>query len=264
MKRLLHISCGLLLGAWCAAAQDATTNTAAISERAQRVLHSACEYLAHTPAFSFQAETCREHVEESGQKIQYSHNVEMDVRRPDGLRVEISSPLSARGFWYNGKTLTILDRKRNWFSVAPMPETIDQAADAARDNFGIDLPLIDLALSDPYENAVSKVQTGQYCGLATVLGETCHHVASTQDNVDWQVWGEDGPQPLIRKFVITYKNQPEEPEFTALITHWDVVDRIAGSTFVFEQPADALKIGMRANTQRHDDTNAPQTSLKEK
>jgi len=261
MKRLFHLACGLLLGALSAAAQAQTNN---VSQRAERVLHSACEFLAHTPAFSFNAEIWREHVDDSGQKIQYSHTVAMDVRRPNGLRLEISSPLSARGFWFDGKTLTILDRKHDWYSTAPMPATIDQAADAARDEFGIDLPLIDFALSDPYGNAVAKVQDGRYFGLATVLGVSCHHLAFTQDTVDWQIWVEDGPQPLIRKFVITEKDQPGAPEFTALITHWDMADRIAGSTFVFEKPTGALKIEMRANLPGHSDTNAAPTSLPEK
>jgi hypothetical protein len=261
MKRLMHIGCALLLGALCATAQEQTNN---ISPRAVRVLRSACDFLAHTPAFSFKAETWREHLDESGQKIQYSHEVAMDVRRPNGLRLEISSPLSARGFWYDGKTLTILDRKHEWYSTAPMPATIDKASDAARDQFGIDLPLIDFALADPYENITEKIQTGTYYGLATVLGVPCHHLAFTQENVDWQLWVEDGPQPLIRKFVITEKNEPGAPEFTALITSWDMSDRIAGSTFVFEKPGGAVKIDMRANAPAHPDTVAPQTSLQEK
>jgi len=257
MKLLTTISCGLLLSlAGCATAQDqatppgptSQTNQTVISPRADRVLHSALDFLAKTPAFSLNAEIWREHVDESGQKIQFSRTITMDVKRPDGLRLEISSPNGGRGFWYDGKTLTILDRKQNLFSTTDMPATLDGAVDAAHDQFGIDLPLIDLALSDPYQNATSKVTDGRYFGLATVLGVTCHHLAFTQDNVDWQVWIEDGPQPLIRKFVITYKNDPGAPEFTALITHWNLADRIADSNFVFESPKGASKIEMRPDT----------------
>lgn len=250
MKHLLIIGCGLLVGAGCATAQEQTNN---ISPRAESVLHSACEYLAHTHAFSLNAEVWREHVDENGQKIQFSRTVDMDVKRPDGLRLEITSPLAARGFWYDGKTLTILDRKHNWYSTTDMPATLDQAADAATDK-GIDLPLIDLAMSDPYQNATAKVQDGKYYGLSPVLGVSCHHLAFTQDNVDWQVWIEDGPQPLIRKFVITYKNEPGSPEFTALITHWNLTDRIADSDFVFERPPGATQIEMRTDGSSDDKT----------
>src|ERR1039458_3608680 len=132
MKHLLFIGCGLLLVAGCATAQEQTN----IFPRAESVLRSACQFLAQTPAFSFSAEIWREHVDEAGQKIQFSRTVTMDVKRPDGLRLEISSLLSARGFWYDGKTLTILDRKHNWYSTAAMPTTLDKALDAAHDQIG--------------------------------------------------------------------------------------------------------------------------------
>lgn len=241
MKRLLMIGYGSLVLAIGAATGKAQTN---ISDRAESVLRSQCTFLAHTRAFSLSAEIWREHVNEAGQKIQFSRTVEMDVKRPDGLRLEITSPMAARGFWYDGKTLTILDRKHNWYSTADMPSTIDKTADAAHD-LGIDIPLIDLALKDPYKNATARVQSGAYYGIAPVMGVNCHHLAFTQDNVDWQVWIEDGPQPLIRKFVITYKNEPGSPEFTAIITRWDLTDRISDSDFKFEPPPGAAEIQMR-------------------
>jgi hypothetical protein len=262
MNRLLSIGCGLLLGVTgCATAQEQAGQTNAVSPRADSVLRSACDFLAHTRAFSFDAEIWREHVNEQGEKIQFSRTVEMDVKRPDGLRLEISSPLSARGFWYDGKTLTILDRKHNWYSTTNMPATLDAAADAAHDQ-GIDLPLIDLALSDPYANATAKVEQGRYYGISPVLGVPCHHLAFTQENVDWQIWIEDGPQPLIRKFVITHKNDPDAPEFTAFITRWNVTDRIADSDFVFERPTGASKIEMRTDEDAGGSTNAPNPNEK--
>ena len=136
-----------------------------------------------------------------------------------------------------------------------MPSTLDDAVNAAHDQ-GIDLPLIDLAMSDPYANATAKVETGRYFGISPVLGVPCHHLAFTQENVDWQVWVEDGPQPLIRKFVITYKNEPGAPEFTALITRWNVTGRIADSDFIFDKPSGAIKIDMQTD-ENGGGTNAP-------
>jgi hypothetical protein len=259
MKYFLFITSGLLLAcAGCATAQDQTNlpssgpdaaassiadNT--ISPRAESVLRSACDFLARTPTFSFKGEIWREHVNNAGQKVQFSRSVQMDVKRPDGLRLEISSPSSTRGFWYDGKTLTILDRTHNCYSSADMPSTLDAAIDSARDDYGIDLPLIDMAVSDPYKNAMAKVESARYYGISLVLGVPCHHLAFTQENVDWQIWIEEGPQPLIRKFVITHKNDPGQPDFSAFITDWDMTDRIADSDFVFTPPTGASKIEMR-------------------
>jgi hypothetical protein len=232
---------GLVLAIWTAPAQTQTN----IAPKAERVLAAACQYLAQAPHFSLTAEIWREHVTASGQKLQFSRTVHMEVKRPAGLHLDIDSPHSQRGFWYDGKALTILDRQDNFYSAAPMPGTLDAMLDEARDKYGIDLPLSDLAVTDPYKNATAKVVKGTYYGLSPVLGINCHHLAFTQDNVDWQVWIEDGPQPFIRKFVITHKNEEGAREFTAFITHWDFTQRISDLDFAFEPPHGATKIEMR-------------------
>ena len=241
IRHALLIGCSLVLSAWAMPAQ-AQTN---IAPQAERCLRAACQYLAEAPFFCLTAEVWREHITESGQKLQFSRTVTFEVKRPDRLHVEIRSPHSERGVWYDGKSLTILDRERNLFSVAPMSGTLDAALDNAHDQFGIDLPLMDLAVSDPYQNATSGVLKGMDYGLASVLGVDCHHLAFTQENIDWQVWIEDGPQPLIRKIVITHKNEAGAPEFTAFITRWDLTQRISDSDFVFEPPPGATKVAMR-------------------
>ncbi len=216
-----------------------------VAPRAQEVLRSACQYLAEAPYFGLSAEISREHLGDDGEKLQFTRQAEMQVKRPARLHAEIHSPHSARGFWFDGKTLSILDRQHNFFSSAAVPGNLDSALDAAREQFGVDLPLIDLAVGDPFKNATAKVRKGIYLGLSPALGYTCHHLAFVQDNIDWQVWIQDGPQPLIRKFVITQKNEPGAPEFTALITKWDLTDRIADSDFVFEPPTGARKVPMQ-------------------
>lgn len=241
MKHALIIACSLVLGAWGTPAQENTN----IAAQAERVFRAACQYLAEAPFFGFGAEIWREHVTETSQKLQFSRTVTFEVKRPNRLHVEIRSPRSERGFWYEGKSLTILDRKRNLFSTAPMPDNLDTALDTARDQFGIDLPLIDLAVSDPYTSTTAKVLTASYYGLAPVLGVDCHHLAFRQENIDWQIWIQDGPQPLIRKLVITHKKENGAPEYTALITHWDLTQRISDSDFVFEPPHGATKVEMR-------------------
>src|SRR5579864_7383829 len=118
----------------------------------------------------------------------------MQIKRPNRLHVEIRAPFSEHTFWYNGKSLTVLDGRRNFYSTASMPSTIDAMLNSAQDDFGIDLPLIDVAVSDPYADATAKVERGTYLTIAPVLGIPCHHLAFTQSNIDWQIWIQDGPQ----------------------------------------------------------------------
>jgi hypothetical protein len=246
MKHLLKLSCLVCCAAWPALAQQSPQPD--IAPRAREVLASATKYLAETPFFGITAEIWQEHVRDSGQKVQFTRVIDMEVKRPDRLHAVIQSPRVDQQFWYDGKSLTIFDGKRNLYSSTSMPADLDKMLDTAHDQFGIDLPLIDLAISDPYNNAMARVETGTYLGVSRAMGFPCHHLAFTQENVDWQMWIQDGPQPLIRKFVITHKNEPGAPEFTALVRNWNLNDRIADSDFAFSPPPGATKIEMRKDT----------------
>lgn len=216
-----------------------------IAPEAQRIFADACRFLAESPSFGITAEIWRDHINDSGEKVQFSRRATMEIKRPNRLHADIHSSHMQQEFWYDGKSLAILDRKHNVFSTAAMPASIDQALDAAHDEFGVDLPLIDLALSDPYKSGMAKVQSATLYGTAPVLGFECYHLAFRQENIDWQVWIQTGPQPLIRKFVINHKNEDGSPEFTAVIQQWDLTERIADSNFVFVPPRDAVKVEMR-------------------
>src|SRR5262249_18397156 len=85
----------------------------AIDPDADRILHASCKYLADAKAFSVKVEVWKDGVIPSGEKLQTTRNIELQERRPDKLRIEVHSPRASQGFWYQNKTLTILDRAMN-------------------------------------------------------------------------------------------------------------------------------------------------------
>lgn len=246
MKRWLFIGCSLLLGASCLWSQEDTNPP----PQADDVLRNAYTRLAKASEFSLTAEVWQECVLNSGQKAQFTRTVTMYVKRPDRFHLQIKGPNSDRCFWYDGKALSVLDRKRNLYSSTAVTGNIDDAVDVAHDRYGIDLPLIDFALSDPYSNAVARVEQETYYAVVPMMGEPCHHLGFTQDNIDWQVWIGTGPKALVSKFVIDHKNEERAPEFTALITNWSF-DPVPDSKCTFTPPDGSSKIEM----QRYDVTN---------
>jgi hypothetical protein len=243
--RNIFITAALLVVALCLGAENApipATPKKAVSNRAESVLRSACKFLQDSPCFSLKAELWHEHLSENSQKVQFGKCMEMEIKRPNLLRADIlHGNGSGRTFWYNGKELVIHDKARNLYSRSSMPNTIEKMLDASCEQ-GIDLPLADLVSDDPYGTLTSGVETARYYGIESVLGKPCHHLAFTQKNIDWQIWIEDGARPLIRKFVIIHKNEEAQPEFTALITDWNMTDRISEGFFQFIKPTGAIEI----------------------
>jgi hypothetical protein len=58
-----------------------------------------------------------------------------------------------------------------------------------------------------------------------------------QKYIDWQIWIEDGLQMVPRKAVITYKALPESPQYTAVLTDWDLNARFSDILFDVEVAA---------------------------
>jgi hypothetical protein len=187
----------------------AADNKPAVEPRADEWLKRMGDYLAQAKFFSVSAEVWQDIQTSSGQRIQAGRNVELRVRRPDRLHAEVHSPRRNRELLYDGKSITLFNRVQNFYGAAHASGSLDEAMDIASERFGINMPLEDFVRSDPHKDLLQKATSGVDIGPVTVMGVPCEHLAFTQDNIDWQIWIEDGVRPVPRKFVITYKDEPD-------------------------------------------------------
>ncbi len=234
-----------LAGLWTLSASGAdvkTTNAKPIDPSADKLLKRMGDYLAESPFFSVSAEIWQDVQLGSGQQVQAGRTVELQVRRPDRFHAEVHSTRRNRELFYDGKSVTLLDRIQNFYGSVPAPATLDEALDTAIERFGIEMPLEDLVVSDPYQSAMQKIVSGRDIGPVTVLGTPCEHLAFSLGAVDWQIWIEDGIKPVPRKIVITYKDEEGTPEYTAIFSHWDFQNKLPDFLFAFEPPSGASKI----------------------
>jgi hypothetical protein len=214
----------------------------AIDPDADRIFKSACKYLAEAKGFCVKVEVWKDVVLPTGLKLQTTKSLEVQQQRPDQLHIEARSPRESKGFWYQNKSLTMLDRSLNLYGVMEVPKSIDKAIDAVEERFGIEIPLGDVLVSDPYQNMIENMETGDNLGKATVLGTTCNHLVFTGANADCQIWIAEGAKPLPRKIVINFKTIEGSPQVTQIFFDWDVVSPISESVFNFVAPVGAGKI----------------------
>src|SRR6266436_684146 len=116
----------------------------AIDPDADRIFRASCKYLGEAKGFCVKVEVWKDVVLPTGSKLQTTRTLEVQEQRPDQLRIEVHSPRDSRGFWYQNKTLTMLDRSMNLYGVMEVPENIDKTLDAVEDRFGIEIPLEDV------------------------------------------------------------------------------------------------------------------------
>ncbi|MCL4504167.1 MAG: DUF2092 domain-containing protein [Deltaproteobacteria bacterium] len=212
-----------------------------IEPKASEILKQMCDYLKGLQQFSFQAENTEDVLLTSGQRIQYARSVEAAVRHPDRFRAESVGDTDNRLLVYDGKTITLMDRSKNFYTSIPSPPEIDAALEHGVQAFNLRAPLADLIYTKSYEYLTEGALSGFYVGLSKVQGVPCHHLAFREKDIDWQIWIEDGPAPLPRKFLITDKTA-QGLQFTAVFTKWNTSPQFGESLFTFVAPEKAGKI----------------------
>ena len=218
---------------------------AGIEPRVDTLMRHMSAYLAGASEFSFRTEVNYDQVLESGQKILYGRHAEISMRRPDRLHILVNGDLVNERIWYDGKTFILMDLWNHEYVKVEAPPRIDEALDFMARKYGIASPVSDVLYSDVHGILTENVTTGVYIGQPVVRGVPTHHLAFTQKNIDWQLWIEDGAQPVPRKAVITYKNVAGSPQFIVWLSDWNFVPRLADSLFEFLPPEDAQQVDIR-------------------
>lgn len=200
------------------------------------------EYLRSAERVRLSAEVSRDRLLPSGHMAQFSRSVDIWLRRPDRLRVQMISDLGTMRFFYDGALFSMQQLERNLYASVEAKGEIGEVADRLRTNLDVRLPLIDLLVADAYENFRDNVEQARYLGQHYVDGERMHHLLMSTALIDYQIWIEDSPTPLPRKVVVTYVARDGAPQFIARDLKWDFNARMPDLAFTFAPPADADEI----------------------
>ena len=209
----------------------------------ESLLRQMSKELSNAGTYRFHAEINFDDVLKSGQKLQYAGAADVRVKHPDGIFVDYRDDLSAKRFWYDGKTGTLLDVFHDVYSTADLPGDIDAAVDQLKERYGLALPLGDLISSDVFAVIDGHALAWGYIGVNDVEGTAAHHIAIVGDNADLQVWIQKEGRPLPLKIVITYKNVPMAPQYQAVLMDWEFGANIAADSFEPDLPEGAQKAG---------------------
>ncbi len=207
-----------------------------------RILKSMSDFIAATKAFTVSTETSLEVVTRDGEKLQFLTPVSASVRRPDRLLSNREGDLVDQRFYYDGKSLTLFNPAENVFATVPAPPTLDAMLDYAREELDLVAPAGDLIGTNAYAALTEDMYESRYLGLSTVAGQRCHHLAFRGNEVDFQIWVEDGKRPLPWRFVITSKNVAGAPQFTTQIVAWNLAPKLRDEDFRFKAPKGASGI----------------------
>ena len=161
-------------------------------------------------------------MQSSGQKVEFGETRRITLARPNQLRVEeIASDGRLDLALFDGKNITVFDGDSNVYASTPQPGTVDDALVFFVRDLRMRMPLARLLSSRLPSEWPKRVTTVDYVESFDIDGVKTHHVAGRTDAVDFQYWITDGPRPLPLRVVLTYVNEPGQPQFWANFSDWN-------------------------------------------
>jgi hypothetical protein len=239
-KKTCLLTVVIALMAGCESANSAR----AIEPRADQTLRAMCAAVGAAKTMQFRVDAQVDEASASGKMVPVSRQTQVLLRRPDGVVAQMRGGDGRWSLCYKAGAIAILREDRGKYATMQAPPTIDKMLDFLFEEHGLSIPLADLLFSDPYQALTENVQTGVYLGVRSVGGRPCHHLLFTQKAVDWQVWIDTGETPLPRKLVITHKNEPGQPQYSAELSDWNLAPAVTETSFDFKAPAGAKAVKM--------------------
>ncbi|MGH6963581.1 MAG: DUF2092 domain-containing protein [Phenylobacterium sp.] len=220
----------------------ASTTAQKIDPAAVKALHDMSAYLQTLSTFKLLSQASLDVVNNDGQKLTLDGEGHYTVRKPNAFVIDIVSDSWNRQYVYDGAAFTLYAPKLGFYSSWPAPPTIQATIVDIGERFGISLPLDDLfRWSSPDGARADSLESGFLVGLETIDGVKTNHYAFREGKIDWQIWIQQGDQPLPRKVVIVDRRDPAEPAYTARLT-WTLNPPLTNEDFVFRPGPDAKRI----------------------
>ena len=214
-------------------------------QQAMDILQKMATTLAGAEQFSVTVSSSYDAPQENGQMVEFGALRNIQVKRPDKMRVEVQeSDGDQRILVFNGKQIIVHNMTENVYATADKIGSVDDAVKHLISVLKIPLPLGRMFRTTIPAELERLVKEIDYVELNTLTDVPTDHLAARSRDVDFQVWIAQGKEPLPRRMVITYKNYKGDPQFRADFTNWNLDAKGVKGPFKYSPPKDAEQVPM--------------------
>ena len=214
-----------------------------IEPEALSVLKGMADYLGSAREFAYHAESSYDVLQESGAKIEFGASRKVLVARPNRLRIEAQRRDGKRSIVvFDSKELWVYSPGENAYAKADQNGDLDDAIHFAVTELRLKAPLTDLISPNLYENVTGRLTGALYLGETVLAGDACDHLLLSNDYSDFQMWITTGDKPVLQRIVITYREEPGQPQYRAHFLKWDMSPQDTAKQLEFEPPEGSERI----------------------
>lgn len=253
-KKLASVLLALSLatpGVYAQTAPAATAQPAgdAVDPASIEALKSMGAHLQTLKRFQVSTELTGERVLADGQKLQHTAAADLEVDRPNKLRIRMHSSRSEREILYDGKHATLYAPAQKYYSTVEFTGNLGELIGRLEERYAVQLPLADMFRWGTPAASFDKIESAMNAGQDYIGDDLCDHYAFRQANIDWQIWITTGSKPLPRKLVITNRGDDARPQSVSLI-EWNLKPTFKDSVFKFTPPTGAKLVELHSTDKK--------------
>jgi hypothetical protein len=216
---------------------------AASQQKAAGRLSAMTKFLASLPAYQVTCRGSYDVLQESGQKFEFLEVRELALQRPDRLRVRHRSSDGDEDLLvFDGKNITLFNDGARVYAQVPQPGALDDAIVYFVRDLQMRLPLARLFTNRSSDELARRLQSVVHIERTELLPVPTDHIAGRVGNVDVQLWIAEGDRPLPMRVVLTYVDEPGQPQYRADFLDWKTGTPIPPDAFRFAPPTGARRI----------------------
>lgn len=222
------------------------------STDARKILHDMATQLASAPGFRVTIRSDYDAIQPDGQRIAFGEQRLVQLQRPDRLRVDTLRSDGEQGMLLlDGKSLTLYRPQDNAYARIERQGSVDEMVVHLVRDMQVKLPLARLLLTRLPAELDQLLTSVAYVEENLLFDVPTDHIAAQSADVDVQLWITQGEQRLPRRIVITYKQEPGQPQFRADLTDWDLTPCTRDSLFAWTPPAGTERLDLLTPLRQH-------------
>ena len=243
MKRVTSLIVIGILSAFLWSTAQPVKSAEMDDRQAMGILQNMARTLAEAKQFSVTLRISYDATQENGQMIEFGAVREIQVKRPENLRVDLKqSDGDQRILVFDGKQILVDNVTENVYAKAEKVGSVDDAVNYLVGVLKIPLPLAKMFRTNFTAELEQLVEEIDYVELNMLTDVPTDHLAVRTRDVDFQIWIARGEERLPRRIVITYKNSKGKPQFRADFSNWNLSAKGVKGPFTFTPPKNAEQI----------------------
>lgn len=218
-----------------AAVASDSVGSAQLDPQADALLKQMSDYMGGLKSFTADAYVFDDEIMADGFKLSVLGAGSLKVQRPNKLYITYKDSKQDREVFFDGSRMVVHGKGIGMFIELPLSAgaNLDDALDSITETLGAELPARDLLGIDVYAPLIEPVEESAYLGAIDINGVSCRQLAFRTDEVDWQLWIEEGKRPLPCRYTITSKWVYGAPQHTVTFTNWQVNPKLPANDFEF-------------------------------